>query len=238
MKRRRHLGRIAGDRVEIRLSQNAYAKVSPDSTGVCFYKPAAALAEFDKALEQPMSDGLRSELVRAREQLRSDLDTLQGKVIGNIPTCVFPVGVGSRHERVAVATHERFHAQVRRLEAEAGVSINPGYDEACAKKAKALFLKETGDAGKRGLKAAKVLDWGDPLEELLARTEELRQACRGKRPKHCAALRRDLSSSVRKYAEKTRDFEVLDDVETAVQAKFGSPTAFVRKALLACKVRR
>jgi hypothetical protein len=156
-------------------------------------------------------------------------------VTGSIPLCVNRTS-GKRGAkrpaalRRATATHERFHADARRVEVDAGLtkpfecweSLDASLGEAYTPALRRYSFLRYAD-GKPRLAA----------EELLARVEEVRKACWvGKRKaKDCDPLISDIVKHM--DMATAQDFVKL---ATSVKTVYGTPLNAVRAAVRACSL--
>lgn len=256
-------GGVTGERVEYRVPAQVFTHLRvTNAKAVCFpdhaklarlagaHAGAAArsadwLAQnasrygvSESRIEQKVKDRTRKAGVMAAfaQVLERDLGKLRAEgVEGPIPVCLFR-GTGkfaeeSRERRRAVATHERFHADVRRAEVRLGAELDKGD---CAWTARALWRARLGETGNRALAASGLANWGDPLEELLARTEEVRKSCL-RSDAQCAETRaRFAAQPTSRWGENTHTAAFVNDAADAVQREFGSAMGFVTQALRAC----
>lgn len=172
------------------------------------------------------------------EQLTLEIRRLrENNVRGNIPVCLYratgKVAKFPREVRRTEAIHERFHADVRRAEARLGASLD---DRECGQAAKEMFKRDLGDIGQSAYAASVIAQWGTPLEELLARTEEIRKSCL-KSEKQCTETKERFRSTMSRSGGPYSD-KIIEMAEKAVREKYGSAMGFVTQALRACKVRR
>lgn len=254
-------GGVTGERVEYRVPAQVFTHLKiTNAKAVCFpdhaqlarvaqahagaaarsadwmTQNAARYGVAQSRVEQKVKDRARkADVMEAFAQvLERDLGKLRaGGVEGPIPVCLFR-GTGkfadeSRERRRAVAIHERFHADVRRAEVRLGARIDKGD---CAKTARSLWRERLGDVGDRALAESALARWGDALEELLARTEEVRKSCL-RSDVQCAETRaRFAAQPTDRWGSRNASF--VNDVADAVQREFGSAMGFVTQALRAC----
>lgn len=257
-------GGVTGERVEYRVPAQVFTHLRiTNAKAVCFpdheklakvvgsqAKAAGGSAERlaqialqggqmgERAAKMSTSRGRKSDVMEAFQQvLERDLRRLRtAGVEGPIPVCLFR-GTGkfageSRERRRSVATHERFHADVRRAEVRLGAQLDKGD---CARTARALFRERLGPVGARALEQSVLAQWGDALEELLARTEEVRKACL-RSDMECTETQARFASSF--TSSTPRGAEFVNQAAAAVGAEFGSAMGFVTQALRACAAGR
>lgn len=167
-------------------------------------------------------------------EIESDVARLRSAgVTGAIPVCVNRSSGKRGSERPAplrraTATHERFHADARRVEVDAG--LTKPFE--CWQNLDAAL----GTAYTPALRHYSFINYADgkprlAAEELLARVEEVRKACWvGKRQaKDCEPLVSDIVK--RMNMETAKDFVALAN---SVKATYGTPLNVVRAAVRAC----
>lgn len=180
------------------------------------------------------------------DQLRELTDRIIGElkrlrvrgVKGRVPVCVYPMG-GSlrktpRENRRSFAIHERFHADVSREAEKAGVTenhnrqcLNPGAAMAALDYAYSPALHMAGELMSNYPPHA--------LEELLARAEEVRVACK-RGTKDCAAVRKRIAGELELAGPAM--MENFDRFTELVREHHGTPLNMARKLLRSCKVSR
>jgi hypothetical protein len=134
-----------------------------------------------------------------------------------------------RFHRRANAIHERFHADVRRVEADAGVD-----KFSCYKRLDELTAKYMAGNNLRYHSLSRFAQMKSKLatEELLARVEEVRSACRTKRrAKDCE----DTLMDIVKYMPEPEGFAFIAMTQ-GVEKDYGTPLNVVRAAVRSCKV--
>ena len=154
---------------------------------------------------------------------------------GSIPICVNRSSGKRGAERPAplrraTATHERFHADARRVEVDAGLTKPFECGE--------YLDASLGDSYTPALRHYSFIHYADgkarlAAEELLARVEEVRKACWvGKRQaKDCEPVVNDIVSRMK--LPVAQDFVKLAN---NVKAVYGTPLNAVRAAVRACPV--
>lgn len=170
-------------------------------------------------------------------QLRAEIGRLRSQgVKGPIPVCITRAtgkrGAGlERYFRRANATHERFHADARRLEADADVDAY-----SCYKRMDALTDPYIGNTPLRYHSLVHFASMKSKLatEELLARVEEVRQACERKKGKKQGDCEPTITNIV-KYMREPEARGFLELVR-GVKADYGTPLNVVRAAVRSCKV--
>lgn len=179
------------------------------------------------------------------ETMTKELYRLRAKgVKGKIPVCLYrssgKVAEFPREQRRSTAQHERFHADVRRAEERLGARLDEANCNLQAREA----LAQVGPATKAALRFSRLAQWGTPLEELLARTEEIRKSCL-KGEKSCEETKGRFRKTVLNYASRVDSTladnpGLLADAEAEIRARYGSAMGFVTQALRnpTCKVRR
>lgn len=166
-------------------------------------------------------------------EIEKDVAKLRARgVTGAIPVCFNRV-TGKKSERIraerrSTAVHERFHADARRVEVDGGVqkaaSCFAQIEERLQPELTPELLRHSLEFYGRRQVAA---------EELLARVEEIRKACRTKRA---------TTDCVETEAKVTRGMSPEEKVaftalREAVEAKYGTPLNVVRAAVRSCTVR-
>lgn len=192
------------------------------------------------ARSMKLAQGKADAILPLIEQVKRELLTLRGnEVYGNIPVCVYRAtgkkGGKERFERRSTAMHERFHARVRRFEAEKGVQ-----ERSLGPRMLKMLESDFGALGTQAIALARIHKWSASertlAEEILARVEEIRQSCVRSKD-DCASIKAQfqrIESSVSgKYrvggqlAVFDRTMEQLTD---AIVAKYGGAMAFVGAA--------
>ena len=202
-------------------------------------------------------ENLRTRIYAEEKKMRS-----RG-VQGRIPVCVFRKdwqGRLNKYQRRAEATHERFHADYRRRESERGLDDG---DTCVIGNIGAELVYHMGDEGRNAYGAGELLGWaGNNLsvlpEEVLARTEEVRHACRKKKdgtlkdPTDCAEsnrhwaeqfvrvnseieqLERQIGTSFRLYGIRL-DPSILWRLSARLDRKYGGARGLVQNSIDKCK---
>jgi len=170
------------------------------------------------------------------ELVRKEIKALRDKgVRGEIPVCINRVtgkrGSGlAREMRRANAVHERFHADARRVEVDNGVESG-----ACYKRLDALVDPYIGGTPLRYHALSRFANMRSKYatEELLARVEEVRKACKTKRAKTDC----DLSLiNIIKYMPEA-EATAFANLVTGIDRDYGTPLNVVRAAVRSCSVR-
>lgn len=171
------------------------------------------------------------------KEVRREIDHLRAQgVKGPIPACITRSSGkrGSelpRHFRRANATHERFHADARRVEADGGVEAY-----ACYKRMDELTHPYVGTSPVRYYSLVNFAQmkskWA--TEELLARVEEVRKACDTKKGTKQGDCEPTIANIV-KYMNEPEAKGFLELVR-GVKKDYGTPLNVVRAAVRSCKV--
>ena len=182
--------------------------------------------------EQSHSDWLE----QLQKQMSEELARLRKRgVKGKIPLCMYPLGAKRPRElRRSTAVHERFHADVARAAVKEGITGD--YDGACLTLDRAMDIDSTAMLPVLHATAAMYLanDRSHALEEILARVEESRVACK-RSEKDCKLVRKKISKELSSTTVADRGF---DDFAQSIRENHGSPLNFARKLLRVCKVPR
>lgn len=171
------------------------------------------------------------------KEVQGEIEKLRARgVRGPIPVCITR-GSGKRGSelprffRRANATHERFHADARRIETDAGVdaySCYKGMDAITGPYIDTTPLRHHALVHFANMKSKLA------TEELLARVEEVRVACERKKGIKAG----ECAPTIANIVKYMREPEARGFIELArgVKKDYGTPLNVVRAAVRSCKV--
>lgn len=192
------------------------------------------------ARSMKLAQGKAEAILPLIEQVKGEVGFLRANgVEGSIPVCVYRAtgkkGGKERFERRSTAMHERFHARVRRFEAEKGVQ-----ERSLGPRMLKLMEADFGDLGTQAIALARIQKWAQSdrtlAEEILARVEELRQSCVRSKD-DCASIKaqfhrieQSVSGKYRVSGQVAVFDRTMERLTDEVVKRYGGAMAFVGAA--------
>lgn len=238
---RRGLGAITGERVEYWLEPEVYGAAmneSPDyAAGACFPTTRQMLELRRNAQASPNWPAIRDRFNEFSRKVDAEVARLRSRgVTGPIPMCLYKTTLSQQPRRFRrdVPTHERFHADMRRLEYAFGI---PEYS--CSK----YMAEMLKPALTQELLDFSTTHWCDgddrkAVEEILAYMTSILKLSGGQSPDEFDAALDNLVEGMASYGASEALVNQYARVYGLVKRKYGTPLNVARAAFRVCPLSR